>query len=386
MNRQRMRITPITRRLAALCMALCLLPLGAAATQAAPQADLPVRLFSAGERAASLHQAALSGDTLAVSGRIDAGQGAFTDALWCIDTTTDTGTLLYEAQQGMRILTLVYADEQLYWVEAREGDPSGWRICAWDVKKQRAVSVREDPYSGGTLVPALFSAGTRVYWYESNAKPPAKPPYQRLQYRLHSHAPGEKAPTLHTSAIAVRDGRPPHVFEDVLTLASYFNNSWQLRRQQLRGDAEILLPLAEMPLDVQSNGQYIAWRQSGLDDMAETNTEPGAEADANLGSQLWLMELSAPGKKVCVDTQVASLLLLPEGAYYVNEAGVLCFYCIALGQVLHLTEHSDYLPTLCVQGDRLAALRAIDDGEAASYRAALIDVSALQAEGWPPLQ
>ncbi|MCL2545477.1 MAG: hypothetical protein FWE77_06105 [Clostridia bacterium] len=380
------------------------LPPGLPASAAAPQAELPLRLFAPEARARSLKQAALSADAIAASGPIDVGRSGWADALWRIDPETMLGSLVFEARRGVQILTPVWCGGWLYWVEIYEDHPGGWRIRAWEEQSGRTALVREDPYPESAMAPALSTDGSRVYWYESGERfPPDHPPYQRLNVALYALTPGGEGPReMHRLQTRV-DWQPPRIIGGVLAAGVYEEDGWWILALDVHSGAELArLALDAMPTDVQSDGRYVAWRQAGdlayddeqraLGRQARDEEEPPPWEQGFSGGQLWLADWGGANRSdaepVRIDVGVDALLLRPEGAYYVTESRALCFYSFALGRVLRLTPHADYLPVLCAEGGgrALLTLRAIDVGDRVHYRAAFIDVAALQADGWPPLE
>lgn len=405
------------RRLAGLCaLALALpnaayaatpqatLPPGLPASATAPQAELPLRLFAPESRALSLKQAALSADAIAVSGPVGIDRSGWADALWRIDPDTKLCSLVFEARRGVQIHTPVWCDGWLYWVEMYEDQPDGWRIRAANGQTGRTELVREDPYRESAVVPALSTDGGRVYWYESGESfPPDQPPYQRLRLSLYALTPGPGEPRLLRGLEAQVDWLPPCVIDGVLAVGAYERDRWHILMIDVESGAELArLERDAMPMDVQGDGRYVAWRQAGnlaYDEEQQRLGQQARDEEGPLplgaefrGGQLWLAALDgAEGsmpEPVFIDAGADALLLRPEGVYYVTESRALCFYSFALGRVLKLTPYADYLPMLRA-GDNsgpLLTLRAIDVGERAHYRAALIDVSALRGLGWPPLE
>ena len=377
------------------------LPPGLPASVTAPQAELPLRLFAPEARARSLKQAALSADAIAVSGPIDVGRSGWADALWHIDPATMLYSLVFEARQGIQILTPVWCGDWLYWVEMYEDFPGGWRIRSWNGQSGRTTLVREDPYPESAIVPALSTDGSRVYWYESGEDfPPPQPPYQRLNMALHALTPNEEEPQLLRRLDAQVDWQPPQVTGGVLAVGAYEQDRWWVLALDIESDTELArLERDIMPMDVQSNGQYMAWRQAAdfaeddeqraLGQQARDEEDPPLREHGFSGGQLWLADLNNMGAEpMYIDAGVDALLLRPEGVYYVTESRALCFYSFELGRVLRLTSHADYLPVLYadVDSNTLLALRAIDVGERIYYRAALIDVAALCGPGWPLME
>ncbi|MCL2810950.1 MAG: hypothetical protein FWD25_03565 [Clostridia bacterium] len=377
------------------------LPPGLPASVTAPQAELPLRLFAPEARARSLKQAALSADAIAVSGPIDVGRSGWADALWHIDPATMLYSLVFEARQGIQILTPVWCGDWLYWVEMYEDFPGGWRIRSWNGQSGRTTLVREDPYPESAIVPALSTDGSRVYWYESGEDfPPPQPPYQRLNMALHALTPNEEEPQLLRRLDAQVDWQPPRVTGGVLAVGAYEQDRWWVLALDIESDTELArLERDIMPMDVQSNGQYMAWRQAAdfaeddeqraLGQQARDEEDPPLREHGFSGGQLWLADLNNMGAEpMYIDAGVDALLLRPEGVYYVTESRALCFYSFELGRVLRLTSHADYLPVLYadVDSNTLLALRAIDVGERIYYRAALIDVAALCGPGWPLME
>ena len=360
-----------------------------------------MRLFAPETRARSLKQAALSVGDIAVSGPIDVGSSGWADALWRIDPATMLCSLVFEARQGVQIATPVWCGGWLYWVEMYEDHPGGWRIRSWNEKDGRTALVREDPYEESAIVPALSTDGHRVYWYESGEGfPPARPPYQLLNMAMYELTPGEGEPGLLRRLDAQVDWQPPRVIGGVLAVGAYEEERWRVLALDLESDTELARLVRDiMPTNVQSNGQYAAWRQAGdlaeddeqraLGRQAREEEDPPLREHGFSGGQLWLADLNdADAESMYIDAGVDALLLRPEGVYYVTESRALCFYSFELGRVLRLTSHADYLPALYAEDSRdvLLALRAIDVGDRIYYRAALIDVAALCGPGWPLME
>ena len=381
------------------------LPPGLPAAVGAPQAVLPQRLYAPDAR--TLTWAACWGEDAVVSGQRVLADASLCDALWHVELSTGVWTLLYEARRGVQILTPVYCAGTLYWAEGHEDQPDGWYIRRWDAQKRRAVLVREDAYRRSALVPVLHTDGEQVYWYESGEAFAQEPPYQRLRTTLYALIPGGRPRVVSRQEMPI-DWLPPRIQQGTYAASGYEDGQWRVRVTDARSGLTVAeTQVSAMPMDVRSDGRYAVWRQGVAWDEAmlsvpdaqdeaelawqahaEEDWTPGGDpAGGGMGGQLWLWDLEAEGAEpVRIDVQADALTLCAEGVYYVTESHVLCLYSFSLGRVLRLTPHADYLPTLWAAGDRLLTLRAMDDGQEQTYRLAVLDVRALQAVGWPPLQ
>lgn len=376
------------------------LPPGQPAAVGAPQAVLPMRLYAIDAPGAEFRQVALWGDQAAVVGHVKAADGAFTDVLWAVDLTTGTYSRLYEARRGVQIETPVFCQGVLYWSEIYEDQATDWRIRRWNEQKRRVELVRSDAYKRSAIAPMLSTDGTRVYWYESGEQFAKQPPYQRLKvslFALEKKEKGDSTKRLDRLEIAF-DWRPPYVHNGAYAIGVYEEGQWWVRMLiPDTGAIQAQIQTASSPISVQGNGSHLIWGQSSAWAYAEAGEERiarQAQAEETVSSQateeaaaLWMAAVTGPdAAPQRVDSRVEAALLRDEGVYYINDAQVLCLHSFALGRVLRLTPHADYLPTLSVQGDALLTLRAIDEGDGLRYRLAAIDIRALQTGEWPPLQ
>ena len=382
---------------------LATLPPGLPASVTAPRVDLPVRLFPFEARARSLTQGAFAGEAIAVSGSVAAGLFGRADALWFVDLETSIYSLVYETRRGMQIQSPVWCEGHLYWVETYEDQPAGWRIRSWERNMGQTGLVRTDPYPESAIAPMLTVENGRVYWYESGERlSPSASSYQQIEAELFAFAPpnGEQRALMRLKT--QRDWKAPCVVNGMLYAGIFDRDRWWIVAYELQGGAERMrVALDGMPIGIQSDGRYVAWRQveenpfvesaNGQQELgwqAKSEEEPDRQAQGLPGGGLWYFDFNdmSPTPRL-IDTGADTLLLLPEGIYYISESRALCFYSFHLGWVFRLSGHADYLPVLYAADARgeVLAFRAIETGEQVCCRAALIDVAALRVRGWPQL-